>query len=257
MDQAKQYNIQIKAAEKYAVTEVEQRLQYYETQLSPHVNKLENIKRNLGKPQTLNERQIGNLQMAGDSPIIWYKQAYSQANQRAEASVQAFYDLQKSALKIRKLENKTNRSELDDIKLAELKTQYIISQGYVENSITELNQYMATAQRIKEAFNIPDELSDEELDLASIEDHIKQGFKQAIQDITQQGSITKGTFGHLESWGVHPYAAKYYVHEYIANCEHMLKENQLPMVTHLYAFLEDMYQLHKDAYQQNMTRLGI
>ena len=154
MDQDKQYNIQIKAAEKYAVTEVEQRLQYYETQLSPHINKLENIKRNLGKPQTLNERQIGNLQMAGDSPIVWYKQAYSQANQRAEASVQAFYDLQKSALKIRKLENKTDRSELDDIKLAELKTQYIISQGYVENSITELNQYMATAQRIKEAFDI-------------------------------------------------------------------------------------------------------
>tara|TARA_B100002019_G_C21270047_1_gene601702 strand:- start:1998 stop:2750 length:753 start_codon:yes stop_codon:yes gene_type:complete len=241
----------------FSITKIDLKLQEFEKTIAPVFNELENIKRVIGTEQTSHEREIGNLQMSGNSPLIWLKQCYAQINQRLEASTDTFYRLQEFKLQIQKYELKENLTPKQQIKLAKYKTNYISTEGYLENSIKEILHYKKTAEQIKKSFNINDIVSDEEMDQASTEDHVKTAFKQAIQDMTQQGSISKGTFGHLEQWGIHPYAAKFYVLNYIKNCDDLLVEGKTPNITHLYAFLEDMYTLFKDAYLDNKTRLGI
>jgi len=226
-------------------------------EISPYVNKVEYMKRIIGTPQTKHELEIGNLLFSGDSPLIWYKQCYSQINSRMEGVVQSYYKLKKLKVKINELQNQTNLTELEEIKLNKNQTDYVKLEGYVQNSISEIKHYYNAAQKMKESFNIPDDITDEQMNEASIEDHIKTAFKQAIQDVTQHGVITRGTFGHLEQWGIHPMAAKYYVHDYISSCEELLQNKKTPNVNHLYNFLQEMYLIHREFYKDNKTRLGI
>jgi len=64
-------------------------------EISPYVNKVEYMKRIIGTPQTKHELEIGNLLFSGDSPLIWYKQCYSQINSRMEGVVESYYKLKK------------------------------------------------------------------------------------------------------------------------------------------------------------------
>jgi len=241
----------------FEIAKLEQNLNKITDKLSPLLNELEYVKRTIGTTQTAHEREIGNIQMSGNSPLIWMKQCYAQINQRLEGVVNTFYKLKKLKNKIDKLEAKATLTPDQIVTLSEHKTQYVLTEGYLQNAFSEIEHYKLTAEKIKTTFNIPDDITSDDMDKASAEDHIKTAFKQAIQDVTQTGNIGKGTFGHLEQWGIHPYTAKWYVDQYISHCHDLLKQGQTPNIKHLYKFLEEMYEMHKESYLDNKTRLGI
>ena len=241
----------------HALENIEKNLQDLQNDLIPFIKQMEYIKRTIGTPQTKSEREIGNLLFSGDSPVIWYKQCHSQINTRLQGTIDSFYQLQKLKNIIEKLQEKDHLSQKEILKLSKAKLDYVSLEGYIQNSIIEIKHYTHTAESIKSKHNIPDNITQADIDNASIEDHIKTAFKQAVQDMTQLGTISSGTFGHLEQWGIHPMTARFYVYQYIESCEQLLKEQKTPQVNHLYEFLHQMYLLHKDCYKDNMHRLGV
>ena len=88
----------------FSISQIDIKLQEFEQTIAPIYNELENIKRVIGTEQTSHEREIGNLQMSGNSPLVWLKQCYAQINQRLEASTDTFYRLQEFKLQIEKYE---------------------------------------------------------------------------------------------------------------------------------------------------------
>jgi len=241
----------------FTLDNLSQNLSTIKNELSPFVNQLEVVKRTIGTSQTKHELEIGNLLFSGDSPLIWYKQCFSQINSRLEGSIDSYYKLKKIQLKIEKLVSKESLTPKQNLKLNKLQTDYVRLEGYIQNAISEMQHYKNVASKMKQTFNFPDNITDSDMDEASIEDHIKTSFRQAIQDVSQHGVITRGTFGHLEQWGVHPMTAKLYVFQYLKSCEELIEQNKTPNINHLHQFLEEMYQLHKDCYKDNKTRLGI
>jgi len=256
-DQAYKGHMDLIEKKKFQLENLEKNLAQLQESLAPMLNKVELMKRTIGTPQTKHELEIGNLLFSGDSVLIWYKQCFSQMNSRLEGALDSFFNLQKLKIKIDKLSAKNSLTKLEEVKLLKHQTDYVKLEGYVQNAISEISHYNNAAIRMKETFNIPDEITDDDMDRASIEDHIKTAFKQAVQDVSQHGVITRGTFGHLEQWGIHPMTAKFYVFNYIKSCDELLQQGKTPNVKHLHNFLEEMYQIHKDLYKDNKTRLGI
>src|SRR6056300_965799 len=140
----------------FTLDNLSQNLSTIKNELSPFVNQLEVVKRTIGTSQTKHELEIGNLLFSGDSPLIWYKQCFSQINSRLEGSIDSYYKLKKIQLKIEKLVSKESLKPKQNLKLNKLQTDYVRLEGYIQNAISEMQHYKNVASKMKKTFDFPD-----------------------------------------------------------------------------------------------------
>lgn len=203
---------------------------------------VEKARAEFGIPQTTIEIDLGNLQYSGETPITWISQCAAQAEQKANALHEAYWRLQEQKIKIKKLQEKNDEKSL--IQSKKIESQMRNGEHYVKTAYQDLVHYQKTAQLIREKFNIAEELTEKDLAENSKREHIRKSMRQALRDIENTGTISKGVSEHLEHYGIHPMTARLQVQEYRKSVTDLFEQNLVPTMEHLLKWLDEMEKVH-------------
>lgn len=203
---------------------------------------VEKARAEFGIPQTTIEIDLGNLQYSGETPITWISQCAAQAEQKANALHEAYWRLQEQKIKIKKLQEKNDEKSL--IQSKKIESQMRNGEHYVKTAYQDLVHYQKTAQLIREKFDIAEELTEKDLAENSKREHIRKSMRQALRDIENTGTISKGVSEHLEHYGIHPMTARLQVQEYRKSVTDLFEQNLVPTMEHLLKWLDEMEKVH-------------
>lgn len=203
---------------------------------------VEKARAELGISQTSVEMDLGNLQFSGETPITWISQCAAQAEQKANALHEAYWRLKKQKLKVEKLREKGDEVSL--LKADEIESSMKNGEHYIRTAYEDLLHYQKTMEVIRKNHNIPEDLSREELAENSKREHIRKAMRQALRDVENTNSISKGVSEHLEHYGIHPMTARMQVDSYRKEVAELFKKGQAPTMAHLHQWLNQMEKIH-------------
>jgi hypothetical protein len=209
----------------------------------------------LGRTQTQTTNQLMSLTMLTESPYRMLRQCLSQIEKKRTALEEAFFKLKKSYVEIKQWYEEDD--EMSTIKAQEAETRIVRHKNYIEGAFKEIATFQCAYDEIRESHNIPEKWDERDAEIAEIDHHIKQAFRQSHRDIVETGHITGGNMEYLEQYGIHIQTATKLIREYVNSEEAMIKQGQMPTVEHLYAFLDRMAIQFHDAHKMVMKRIGI
>ena len=208
-----------------------------------------------GRSDTQTTNQLMTLTMMTDSPYRRLRQCLSQIEQKRGALEESYFKMKKSALDIKEwYEEGSERSVLN---AQEAEASMNRQKDYIDGAFKEIATFQCAYDEIRESHNIPEKWDERDAELAEIDHHIKQAFRQAHRDVVQTGSITGGNMEYMEQYGVHIQTATKIIRDYVASEDKMIAEGKMPTVEHLYAFLDSMALQFNDAHKLVLKRIGI
>jgi len=208
-----------------------------------------------GRSQTQTTNQLMSLTMMTDSPYRRLRQCMSQIERKRSALEESYFKMKKKAVLIKQWYEKGD--EMSVIKAQEAESQAMRQKDYIDAAFKEIATFQCAYDEIREAHNIPEKWDERDAEIAEIDHHIKQAFRQAHRDVVQTGSITGGNMEYMEQYGVHIQTATKIIRDYVASEDEMINKGQMPTVEHLYAFLDRMALQFNDAHKLVMKRIGI
>jgi hypothetical protein len=208
-----------------------------------------------GRSQTQTTNQLMSLTMMTDSPYRRLRQCLSQIEQKRGALEESYFKMKKKAILIKQWYDKGD--EMSVIKAQEAEAQAFRQKDYIDAALKEIATFQCAYDEIRESHNIPEKWDERDAEIAEIDHHIKQAFRQAHRDVVQTGSITGGNMEYMEQYGVHIQTATKVIRDYVASEDKMISEGKMPTVEHLYAFLDSMALQFNDAHKLVMKRIGI
>ena len=208
-----------------------------------------------GRSQTQTTNQLMSLTMMTDSPYRRLRQCLSQIERKRSALEESYFKMKKKAILIKQWYEKGD--EMSVIKAQEAESQAIRQKDYIDGAFKEIATFQCAYDEIRESHNIPEKWDERDAEIAEIDHHIKQAFRQAHRDVVQTGSITGGNMEYMEQYGIHIQTATKIIRDYVASEDKMISEGKMPTVEHLYAFLDSMAVQFNDAHKLVMKRIGI
>lgn len=216
---------------------------------------VERARAELGISQTSVEMDLGNLQFSGETPITWISQCAAQAEQKANALHEAYWRLKKQKLKVEKLREKGDEVSL--LKADEIESSMKNGEHYIKTAYEDLLHYQKTMELIRKNHNIPEDLSREELAENSKREHIRKAMRQALRDVENTNSISKGVSEHLEHYGIHPMTARMQVDSYRKEVGELFKKGQAPTMAHLHQWLNQMEEIHLGGVEEMVSYMKL
>jgi hypothetical protein len=208
-----------------------------------------------GRSQTQTTNQLMSLTMMTDSPYRRLRQCLSQIERKRSALEESYFKMKKKAILIKQWYEKGD--EMSVIKAQEAESQAFRQKDYIDAALKEIATFQCAYDEIRESHNIPEKWDERDAEIAEIDHHIKQAFRQAHRDVVQTGSITGGNMEYMEQYGIHIQTATKIIRDYVASEDKMIAEGKMPTVEHLYAFLDSMAVQFNDAHKLVMKRIGI
>ena len=208
-----------------------------------------------GRSQTQTTNQLMSLTMMTDSPYRRLRQCMSQIERKRTALEESYFKMQKKQLQIKLWYEKGD--EMSVVRAKEAESGMIRQKDYIDAAFKEIATFQCAYDEIRESHNIPENWDEKDAELAEIDHHIKQAFRQAHRDMVNTGRIGLGNMEYLEQYGIHIQTATKIIADYIASEDEMISEGKLPTVKHLYAFLDIMAETFHDAHKDVMNRIGI
>ena len=208
-----------------------------------------------GRSQTQTTNQLMSLTMMTDSPYRRLRQCLSQIEKKRGALEESYFKMKKKAVLIKQWYDKGD--EMSVIKAQEAEAQAFRQKDYIDGALKEIATFQCAYDEIRESHNIPEKWDERDAEVAEIDHHIKQAFRQAHRDVVQTGSITGGNMEYMEQYGIHIQTATKIIRDYVASEDKMISEGKMPTVEHLYAFLDSMAVQFNDAHKLVMKRIGI
>ena len=208
-----------------------------------------------GRSQTQTTNQLMSLTMMSDSPYRMMRQCLSQIERKRGALEESYFKMKKKAILIKQWYEKGD--EMSVLKAQEAESQAFRQKDYIDGALKEIATFQCAYDEIRESHNIPEKWDERDAEIAEIDHHIKQAFRQAHRDVVQTGSITGGNMEYMEQYGVHIQTATKVIRDYVASEDKMIAEGKMPTVEHLYAFLDSMAVQFNDAHKLVMKRIGI
>jgi len=208
-----------------------------------------------GRSQTQTTNQLMSLTMMTDSPYRRLRQCMSQIERKRTALEESYFKVQKKQLQIKLWYEKGD--EMSVVRAKEAESGMIRQKDYIDAAFKEIATFQCAYDEIRESHNIPENWDEKDAELAEIDHHIKQAFRQAHRDMVNTGRIGLGNMEYLEQYGIHIQTATKIIADYIASEDKMISEGKLPTVKHLYAFLDRMAETFHDAHKDVMNRIGI
>ena len=208
-----------------------------------------------GRSQTQTTNQLMSLTMMTDSPYRRLRQCMSQIERKRTALEESYFKMQKKQLQIKLWYEKGD--EMSVVRAKEAESGMIRQKDYIDAAFKEIATFQCAYDEIRESHNIPENWDEKDAELAEIDHHIKQAFRQAHRDMVNTGRIGLGNMEYLEQYGIHIQTATKIIADYIASEDEMISEGKLPTVRHLYAFLDRMAETFHDAHKDVMNRIGI
>ena len=216
---------------------------------------IDRVNHTAGRSQTQTTNQLMSLTMMTDSPYRRLRQCLSQIEKKRSALEEAFFKMKKKQIEIK--EWYKEGSELSVINAQEAESQAHRQKDYIDAAFKEIAVFQCAYDEIRESHNIPEKWDERDAEVAEIDHHIKQAFRQAHRDMVNNGRIGLGNMEYMEQYGVHIQTATKLIGDYIASEEKMIAEGKMPTVEHLYAFLDNMSIQFNDAHKLVMKRIGI
>jgi hypothetical protein len=208
-----------------------------------------------GRSQTQTTNQLMSLTMMTDSPYRRLRQCLSQIERKRSALEESYFKMKKKAILIKQWYEKGD--EMSVIKAQEAEAQAFRQKDYIDAALKEIATFQCAYDEIRESHNIPEKWDERDAEIAEIDHHIKQAFRQAHRDVVGTGRITGGNMEYMEQYGVHIQTATKIIRDYVASEDKMISEGKMPTVEHLYAFLDSMALQFNDAHKLVMKRIGI
>ena len=208
-----------------------------------------------GRSNTQTTNQLMSLTMMTDSPYRRLRQCLSQIERKRTALEEAYFKMQKKKLLISQWYEKGDAMSV--IKAQEAESKMIRQKDYIDGAFKEIATFQCAYDEIRESHNIPEKWDEKDAELAEIDHHIKQAFRQAHRDMVNTGRIGLGNMEYMEQYGIHIQTATKIIADYIAGEDKMISEGKMPTVKHLYAFLDRMAETFHDAHKDVMQRIGI
>ena len=216
---------------------------------------IDRVNHTAGRSQTQTTNQLMSLTMMTDSPYRRLRQCMSQIERKRTALEESYFKMQKKQLQIKLWYEKGD--EMSVIRAKEAESGMIRQKDYIDAAFKEIATFQCAYDEIRESHNIPENWDEKDAELAEIDHHIKQAFRQAHRDMVNTGRIGLGNMEYLEQYGIHIQTATKIIADYITSEDEMISEGKLPTVKHLYAFLDRMAETFHDAHKDVMNRIGI
>ena len=208
-----------------------------------------------GRSQTQTTNQLMTLTMMTDSPYRRLRQCLSQIERKRSALEEAYFKMQKQKILIDQWYEKGD--DMSVIKAREAESQMVRQKDYIDGAFKEIATFQCAYDEIREAHNIPKKWDEKDAELAEIDHHIKQAFRQAHRDMVNTGRIGLGNMEYLEQYGIHIQTATKVIADYINSENKMIEQGKMPTVNRLYAFLDRMAETFHDAHKDVLNRIGI
>jgi hypothetical protein len=216
---------------------------------------IDRVNHTAGRSQTQTTNQLMSLTMMTDSPYRRLRQCMSQIEKKRSALDESYFNMKKKQIEIK--DWYADGSELSVINAQEAEHQMQRSKDYIDAAFKEIATFQCAYDEIRESHNIPEKWDERDAELAEIDHHIKQAFRQAHRDMVNTGRIGLGNMEYMEQYGIHIQTATKIIADYIASEDTMIAEDKMPTVNHLYAFLDRMADTFHDAHKDVMKRIGI
>jgi hypothetical protein len=208
-----------------------------------------------GRSQTQTTNQLMSLTMMTDSPYRMMRQCLSQIERKRGALEESYFKMKKKSIMIKQWYEKGD--EMSVVKAQEAESQAFRQKDYIDGALKEIATFQCAYDEIRKSHNIPEKWDERDAEIAEIDHHIKQAFRQAHRDVVQTGSITGGNMEYMEQYGIHIQTATKIIRDYVASEDEMISQGKMPTVQHLYAFLDSMAVQFNDAHKLVMKRIGI
>jgi hypothetical protein len=208
-----------------------------------------------GRSQTQTTNQLMSLTMLTDSPYRRLRQCLAQIEKKRMALEEAYFGMQKQKAMIKQWYEKGD--ELSVIRAKKAESGMIRQKDYIDAAFKEIATFQCAYDEIRESHNIPDNWDEKDAEIAEIDHHIKQAFRQSHRDMVGNGKINIGNMEYLEQYGIHVQTAQQLIAEYITSENVMIAEGKFPSVKSLYAWLDRMAETFHDAHKDVMERIGI
>ena len=216
---------------------------------------IDRVNHTAGRSQTQTTNQLMSLTMMTDSPYRRLRQCLSQIERKRSALDESYFKMKKKQVLIKAWYDKGD--EMSIIKAQEAEHQMVRQKDYIDAAFKEIATFQCAYDEIRESHNIPKKWDERDAELAEIDHHIKQAFRQAHRDMVNTGRIGLGNMEYMEQYGIHIQTATRVIADYIAGEDKMIAEGKMPTVNHLYAFLDRMADTFHDAHKDVMKRIGI
>ena len=208
-----------------------------------------------GRSQTQTTNQLMSLTMMTDSPYRMMRQCLSQIERKRSALEESYFKMKKKSIQIKQWYEKGD--EMSVVKAQEAESQAFRQKDYIDGALKEIATFQCAYDEIRKSHNIPEKWDERDAEIAEIDHHIKQAFRQAHRDVVQTGSITGGNMEYMEQYGIHIQTATKIIRDYVVSEDEMINKGKMPTVQHLYAFLDRMAFQFNDAHKIVMNRIGI
>jgi len=216
---------------------------------------IDRVNHTAGRSQTQTTNQLMSLTMMTDSPYRRLRQCLSQIERKRSALDESYFKMKKKKVLIKAWYEKGD--EMSAIKAQEAEHQMVRQKDYIDAAFKEIATFQCAYDEIRESHNIPEKWDERDAELAEIDHHIKQAFRQAHRDMVNTGRIGLGNMEYMEQYGIHIQTATKIIADYIASEDTMIAKGKMPTVNHLYAFLDRMADTFHDAHKDVMKRIGI
>jgi len=216
---------------------------------------IDRVNHTAGRSQTQTTNQLMSLTMMTDSPYRRLRQCMSQIEKKRKALEEAYFKMQKKKVQVNYWYEKGD--EMSVIRAQEAESNMIRQKDYIDAAFKEIATFQCAYDEIRESHNIPENWDEKDAELAEIDHHIKQAFRQAHRDMVNTGRIGLGNMEYMEQYGIHIQTATRIIADYIASEEKMIAKGNFPTVNQLYAFLDRMAETFHDAHKDVMKRIGI
>jgi len=223
--------------------------------ISKRMVEMDRANKSLGRKNTQTTNQLMTLTMMTDSPYRRLRQCLTQIENKRSAVEKHYWDWREKEVELRELEEAGD--DLSQIKIQRYEHERARGILYIEGALKEIAVFQEAYEEIRKNNNIPEEWDEEDAEMDEIKHHIRQAFRQSHRDMTLTGSITQGNAEYLEQYGIHLQTARNVIAKYIATCEKMLEEGNIPNVNHLYEFLDSAVEVFGQEYKNVLAHMGL
>jgi len=225
------------------------------TKICDRLPELHRAKTAVGRNNSQTTSTLMTMTMLADSPYRQMKQCLAQIDTKRSALIECHFNSKKNKIKIKKWEKSDN--ELDQIKAEEAKVGLEEIRSSAENAMKEIGLYQDIYDNIRTSHGIPEDWDEEDFEASEIENAIRMGFRQAIQNLMSTTRISVSTVEYWEQFGIHPMVGEKLTREYLSNIQMEIDEGKLPSVQSMHLFLDQMVETFKDEHKHSLKRIGV
>lgn len=196
------------------------------------------------------------LNMIDAAPYRILRQILAQVERKRAALKESMFRIEKKKITYKKLQNKEELTEIEELNMKKMAIDIIDSQGPIEAALKELGLLKRQYEDIRKNNNIPENWDEQDFEEEEIKHHIISMFRNGLRD-RLQGVANQGSMEYFSQFGINSITAYALIDNYIMQIRKIMDEGKLVDIETEYEFFDKMYVLFKDEYKKAMKRLGL